>query len=50
MGCKRDEGVDRRLEEVTTTCEDEPMCRQTTVPSSEQARQKGSQCSLWSEG
>ena len=30
--------------------EDEPMCRHTTVPSSEQACQNGSQWSLWTLG
>src|SRR5207237_10713834 len=35
---------------VTTSWEDEPMCRATIVPSSEQAVQKGSQWSLWKLG
>ena len=33
-----------------TSCDDEPMCRHTTVPSSAQAVQKGSQWSLWKLG
>ena len=36
--------------EVIRICEDEPRCMQTTVPSSAQAVQKGSQCSLCSDG
>ena len=36
--------------EVMRICEDEPRCMQTTVPSSAQAVQKGSQCALCSEG
>ena len=36
--------------EVTTSCDDEPRCMQTTVPSSAQAVQKGSQWSLCSDG
>src|SRR6516164_11176503 len=36
--------------EVIRICEDEPRCMHTTVPSSAQAVQKGSQCSLCNEG
>ncbi len=36
--------------EVMTTCDEEPMWRQSTVPSSEHAFQNGSQCSLWRLG
>src|SRR5579872_4896990 len=36
--------------EGTTISEDEPMCMHTTVPSSAQAVQKGSQWSLWKLG
>src|SRR5574340_957438 len=35
---------------VTTSDDDEPMCRQTIVPSSEHAAQNGSQCSEWKLG
>src|SRR3954465_5061739 len=35
---------------VITSDDDEPMCRQTSVPSSEHACQNGSQCSLWKLG
>src|ERR1700722_18575560 len=35
---------------VTTKEDDDPMWRQTMVPSSEQADQKGSQWSEWNEG
>ncbi len=35
---------------VMTICDEEPMCRHTTVPSSWQARQKGSQWSQWKLG
>jgi len=35
---------------VTTSEEEEPMWRQTIVPSSEQADQNGSQWSEWKEG
>src|SRR5580658_7673614 len=36
--------------EGMTISDDEPMCMQTTVPSSEQAFQKGSQWSEWTLG
>ena len=36
--------------EVTTICEDEPMWRHTTVPSSVHACQKGSQWGEWKLG
>ena len=36
--------------DVMTSCDDEPMCRQTTVPSSAHAAQNGSQWSLWRLG
>ena len=36
--------------DVITSCDDEPMCRHTTVPSSEHARQNGSQWSEWKLG
>src|ERR1700728_2928191 len=36
--------------EVIRIWDEDPRCMQTTVPSSAQAAQKGSQCSLWSEG
>src|SRR5260370_41513724 len=36
--------------DVMTTWDDEPMCRQTIVPSSAHASQKGSQWSLWKLG
>ncbi|MEZ5136566.1 MAG: hypothetical protein R2699_16335 [Acidimicrobiales bacterium] len=32
--------------EVITSSDDDPMCRHTTMPSSEHAFQNGSQCSL----
>ena len=35
---------------VTTSDDDEPMCRHTIVPSSEHACQNGSQCSSWKLG
>src|SRR5271163_750805 len=35
---------------VTTSEEDEPMCRHTMVPRSEHADQNGSQVSLWKLG
>ena len=35
---------------VMIICDDEPMCRHTTVPVSEQAAQNGSQWSLWKLG
>jgi hypothetical protein len=35
---------------VTTSCDDDPMCRHTIVPSSEHASQNGSQWSLWKLG
>ena len=35
---------------VITSCDDEPMCRHTTVPSSLHACQNGSQCSVWKLG
>src|SRR6266508_452868 len=33
-----------------TSCDDEPMCKQTIVPSSSQAAQNGSQWSSWKLG
>ena len=36
--------------EVMVSWEDDPMCRQTTVPVSDTALQNGSQCSLWKLG
>src|SRR4051812_45873252 len=36
--------------DVTTICDDEPMWRHATVPSSEHAFQNGSQCALWKLG
>ena len=36
--------------EVIVSCDDDPMCRHTTVPSSDTACQNGSQCSLWKLG
>ena len=36
--------------EVMVSCEEDPMCRHTTVPVSDTARQNGSQCSLWKLG
>ena len=33
-----------------TTCDDEPMCRHTTVPRSQHAVQNGSQWSRWKLG
>ena len=36
--------------EVITSCDDEPMCRHTIVPSSLHAFQNGSQCSVWKLG
>ena len=36
--------------DVITSCEDEPMCRQTTTPSSLHACQNGSQWSEWKLG
>jgi hypothetical protein len=36
--------------EGMTISDEEPMCMHTTVPSSEQAFQKGSQWSLWTLG
>src|SRR6516162_6840515 len=36
--------------EVMRICEEEPRCMHTTVPSSAQAVQKGSQCSLFKDG
>ena len=33
--------------DVMVSCDDEPMCRHTMVPSSRTAFQNGSQCSLW---
>src|SRR5262245_61643678 len=36
--------------EVITTCDDDPMCRQTMTFSSTHAFQNGSQCGLWSDG
>jgi hypothetical protein len=35
---------------VMASCDDEPMCRHTTVPSSSHACQKGSQWSGWKLG
>ena len=43
---QRDHHVDRRVRRRDHDCDDEPMCRHTTVPSSLQARQNGSQ---WSD-
>ena len=36
--------------DVTEIDDDEPMCRQTTVPVSSHARRNGSQWSLWKLG
>ena len=36
--------------EVITSCDEDPRCMHTTVPSSLQAVQKGSQWSLWRDG
>src|SRR5690349_2816921 len=36
--------------DVTTTLDDEPMCRFTVVFSSQQACQNGSRCGSWSDG
>ena len=36
--------------DVIVSCDDDPMCRHTMVPSSLHACQNGSQCSLWKLG
>src|SRR6267143_5748710 len=50
IGCKLISTSMGASTDVTTRVEDEPMCMQTIVPSSQQADQKGSQCSLWRLG
>ena len=50
MGCRLIMTSIGASTEVIRMLEDEPRCMQTTVPSSAQAAQNGSQCELWSEG
>src|SRR5271167_2461045 len=50
MGCKEIITSIGASTEVMRICEDDPRCMHTTVPSSAHAAQKGSQCSLCSDG
>ena len=50
MGCRVIITLMGASTEVMVSCDDEPMCRHTTVPSSLTAFQNGSQCWLWKLG
>ena len=50
VGCRFIIVVKGASSDVIFTFDEEPMCRQTTVDVSSQARQNGSQCSEWKLG